>query len=464
MQPRPGFVEGLSAELETAWPAPMPVPPPAPQPADSVDVWAAFESEPAVESVGSEPPAVPTASAPVEVGRRRGAWLAIAALVIAAGAGGVYATTRNPDKDATVAPGGVLTTDSTLPGETAALGDTAAPTSADPATTDPTQTAAPAFDPACEETVTGAARPSIDESAADTLSELSASATLTVHLPKLVASWDGWEILSSTVRVRGGMIFVVRPSDELGAAPTSAMVAAVGADGSLWWVRCFPSAFVLPIGDAWAADRVAISTNYEEWNELSLVDGTVGANVPRPPMRDRSRIDYEPSKITLGRSLDDTTWVVVGVDAAGTELWRDETIHPSGGEAITYGTVGGVSFAAGCTTPDPYTCSGYEMRAYDPDDGAVLWRLDGVSEITIAGDGRAIVPVDDGYRMMSLSDGAFIDGQQWPSDTFNWRCCGDSDTHWNDLYGGVVVNTNDRTLTVWFPESLGLGSHEISLP
>jgi hypothetical protein len=481
VRPRPEFLGELERELASAWPAPSIEPEPALQPADDlgVDVWGAFQDSPAPAPAPAPAPQPPpqrvpefvaefsSAEPPAKPSRRRGTWVAAAALVLLLGAGLAYVAMRDTDKGSVAAPGDTVAAVTTVPGATVEPGAaTTEPSGSETPTSDGVATTAhPTFDPACVEQAPSGAMPSIDESAAATLGPLSASPTLTITLPRL-AHFQNYETPTAyALRVPGGVLLKVDDYGEAGDLGGT-MLVLLGVDGGVRWVRCLPTTYVQ--GATWdpVQQQVAVlQSPFEVWYPLSLADGTIGEQaVATPPEREWPA--QELPALSYVQVPSDTSYVldVIGIDEAGAELWRDSTLHVYGGEAFNTSTVDGIGLAVGCEefSDEPY-CIGPHMRAYDPADGTVRWDVPGVLDVGFIADGLAMVVTESGEsRLLSLSDGSFLTGQ-WSSDAFGTECCGGSDYHFNVVAGGVVVNVNYGVVTVWYPASMNLGSHEVSL-
>lgn len=181
------------------------------------------------------------------------AWLATAALALAAcgGDGGSTAVESSP------AP-------TTAPATTAAA-TTVAPTTTAPATTVP-GAVDDRFDPVCVDRV-GTAPVPADDPALATLQTLGAEPVVQLDLPKIVDGQDdfGW-VRAGVFRIPGGMLVDMRPYDGR-QDPYSALVA-VNADGSIRWQRCLdPAADVVRVADTGDPDEFLLM-----WSTYTGVD------------------------------------------------------------------------------------------------------------------------------------------------------------------------------------------------
>ena len=422
-----------------------------------------------MDELGSAVPELPLGRPAAGAPGRRGTWVAVAALVALLGAALVVVTLRETDDGPITAPtepASSVTTDPVATNVTTTVA-TATSASAVATSTTPTTTQPSTFDPACVERVGSTAMPLLDEAAAATLTELSATPTLTITLPMLT---DFQYVESPTVRVLrvpGGVLLAINQAGEP-EGRGSMILALVGVDGGVRWVRCLPTTYVR--GTTWDAvqQEVVVAPAFAEtWYPLSLVDGTIGEPaVAGPPPWPEFVPEYPAISEVLVQTATGYFFDVVGVDAAGSELWRDATLHPRGGEGFHSATVDGLGVAHGCEeVGDGSTCVGPHLRAYDPATGAVRWDVPGVIGVQFIADGAAMVTVESGeHRLLRLSDGSFLPGQQWPAGTFQTECCGGVDYHYNDVHGGVVVNVDYDVVTVWYPANMNLGSHDVSLP
>ena len=402
-----------------------------------------------------------------EPGRRR-TWVVVAASVVLLGAGLAYITMRDTGdgRPATTSTGSSLTTaPATMAEHTTVVTEVA--TSIVSTTDSPTTTQHPTFDPACVERSATDALPSIDETAAATFTELPATPTLTITLPLLTVFEYEESPTVRVLRVPGGVLLAINQAgDPRGEG--GMILALVGVDGGVRWVRCPPTTYVR--GTTWdpVQYEVVVEPAFAEtWYSLSLSDGSIGEQeVAAPPPWPEFVPDYPAVSEALVQTATGFFFDVVGVDAVGTELWRDDTLHPRGGEGFHTATVDGLGIAQGCEdVGDGSTCLGPHLRGYDPATGAVRWDVPGVVGVQFIADGSAMVTLESGdHRLVRLGDGSFLPGQQWPAGTFYSECCGGVDYHYNDVLGGVVVNVDYDVVTVWYPASMDLGAHEISLP
>lgn len=420
-------------------------------------------------------PELPSAQPAVREPDRRRVWVVVAASVVLLGAGLVYVAMRDTGDGPATAPtdsGSVLTTGpATTTEPTPVVTEPAA--SSVPTSDAPTTTEYQTFDRACVDRTVTDAMPSIDESAAATLTGLPATPTLTISLPLFTDFEYEASPTVRVLRVPGGVLLAINQAGEPAGAG-GMILALVGVDGGVRWVRCLPPTFVR--GATWDAVQQAVVVDPAftgTWYPLSLVDGTIGEQaVAEPPPWPEFVPEYPAVSVVVVPT--DAPWpntssviYVVGVDAAGTELWRDTTLHPSGGEGFHTATIDGLGVAQGCEerVGDDFACVGPHLRAYDPATGAVRWDVPGVTDVQLIVDGLAMVTVESGdHRLLSLSDGSFLAGQQWPAGIFGAECCGGAEYHYNDSQGGVVVNVDRDVVTVWYPAGMNLGSHEVSLP
>ncbi len=140
------------------------------------------------------------------------------------------------------------------------------------------------FDPTCAERPAAATEPPVlEEVALDALGPLGTAPNIVIDLPAALTAAGAGDAMASVLRVPGGVLVTARRGELDG----ESMVARIDADGTVRWVRCFAdTAFVRGLSGAPLADGVAIqfADVGPAWQELSLVDGSLGAEVAEPPL------------------------------------------------------------------------------------------------------------------------------------------------------------------------------------
>lgn len=90
----------------------------------------------------------------------------------------------------------------------------------------------------------------------------------------------------------------------------------------------------------------------------------------------------------------------------------------------------------------------------------------GASQVLSLANGYALVNMFDTgeSRLVDLRDGSYVSGQSWAAGTF-LEVLGDAYIPWatTGLAGGVVVAFQRGLVTIWYPKSVGLASHRVSL-
>jgi hypothetical protein len=387
-------------------------------------------------------------------GRRR---LAAVAGVVLIGAlvavGALWWTSRSDDTEVDGArPSAAPISSTSLPGATVAPGATPAGTVTTPVATGsvpgptaPVAIGAGRFDPTCAERPAITAEPAaIDEAALDAFGPLGAAPNLVIDLPAALTGAGAGDATASVLRVAGGVLVTARAGELAG----ESMVARIDADGTVRWVRCFAdTAFVRGLSGAPLADGVAIQFPDvgPTWQELSLVDGALGAEVAEPPL---------PAVAATGDPVP----------------WPDPALATLPGETFTAGGTNGVTVVLGCAAlaADGVNCDQVVLRAYSTADSSLLWTRDGVSDVAIVRDGYAVIaygaPGVAPWYMVSVADGAAIEGQVW-ADPATFATGADAGTTAAiEVAGGVVARSADGSVSIWYPAAGAIGTASVSVP
>lgn len=300
------------------------------------------------------------------------------------------------------------------------------------------------FDPVCVERPAAATEPPVlDEAALDVLGPLGSAPNLQIDLPASVTGAGAADATAAVLRVPGGVLLTIRANGQ--ASFDGSIVSRVDADGTVRWVRCFTdTAFVRGQSGAPLADTAAISfvNIASPWQELSLVDGSVGAEVAEPPL---------PAALTTGEAA----------------AWPDPAIATLPGEVFTAGATNGVTVVLGCAllNADGVNCDRVVLRGYNTADNALLWSRDGVADVAVVKDGYAVIaygtPGSAPWYMVNALDGTAVEGQVWADPaTF----AAGTPSSWVEVSGGVLARGDSGSVSIWYPAAAGIGTASVSLP
>ncbi len=331
----------------------------------------------------------------------------------------------------------------TPPGATTLLA-AAAPTQ--PGATTPDGQLVSGFDPPCAERAPVATDPpALDEAALDPFAPLGSAPNLVISLPGTFGGTGVGDPSTSALRVPGGVLVTALAGEGQGAS----LVARIDADGTVRWVRCFAeTVFVRGQSGAALADTVAVTSAAvaSGWQELSLADGSLGAEVPEPPFA---------AELTEGEPAP----------------WPDPALATLPGDVFTAGATNGVTIVLGCLVlnADGVNCDQAVLRGYNTADNALLWSRDGVTDVAMVKDGLAVIQyaLPDGnpaWYMVDAADGTAVDGQVWADPaTFFTECCADTYYSWVVLSGGVVARGDYGSVSIWYPAGAGIGTASVAL-
>jgi DNA-directed RNA polymerase specialized sigma24 family protein len=372
----------------------------------------------------------------------------VGALVVV---GALWWSSRGDDADGEGArPSAAPISSTSLPGASAAPTATSAlvGSPAAPLVTGSTATVATGagrFDPTCTERPAATTEPTvIEETALDAFGPLGAAPNLIIDLPAALTDAGPGDATASVLRVAGGVLVTARAGELDG----ESMVARIDADGTVRWVRCFAdTAVVRGLSGAALADAAAIQFPGagSTWQELSLVDGSPGAEVAEPPL---------PAVTATGDPVP----------------WPDPALATLPGEAFTAGGTNGVTVVLGCAAlaADGVNCDRVVLAAYNTTDNSLLWTRDGVSDVAIVRDGYAVIaygePGAAPWYMVSVTDGAAIDGQVW-ADPATFATGSDAaTTSAIEVFGGVVARSANGSVSIWYPAAAGIETAAVTVP
>ena len=145
----------------------------------------------------------------------------------------------------------------------------------------------------------------------------------------------------------------------------------------------------------------------------------------------------------------------------GSRRWFHPTEGALPGEGFHWTVAGDTVLANACREADAAGgCAVGELVALDLATGDVRWSLPGFRSVGVAGERYAIVSDDPAaagarpYRMLELSTGAPLPGQQWPSHAFDTGCCGESDFVVARTARGVVWAVDYDTIRIYHPATV----------
>lgn len=168
---------------------------------------------------------------------------------------------------------------------------------------------------------------------------------------------------------------------------------------------------------------------------------------------------------------------LIGFDALGQQLWRDDNVSDSRLEGFRLAASGPVTVISGCfSSPAPDECADRGLAGVETATGTILWQLPEMRQVAAVGDGFALISqaiaaaYGDGkqgpWMLIDTSTGELVDStQQWlEPDTFRQECCGGGEFVWVGHDGGVVIAVNGEHVALWYPKAQGLTAREITIP
>jgi len=433
-----------------------------------------------------------TAPATARSGRAVG-WKAVVG--IAACAALVVAVVKfSGSKHGSTTPGGETDSSSQVTGPG---GGSAVPGQTDPATGQPGVTTVGGgtggevvsrteyFSPACHDSTRSGAASLPSESSLDTFGPLSAQPTLLINLPSTASG--GYGDGKFLQRIPGGVLVAVSALVDVDAETYSeTLLAAVDADGTTRWVRCFADAYTPIFDPANDANTITIEGGGKTgriYRHVSLADGGVspllqGYTPAGQPGRAYGEDDATGDDGTVYTYVRDgsTLGAFTATSSSGDVLWQVPSLTGTSSPGQTFLSrmlSDTVVLTIGCTKPgadgdwSSESC-GMGMSAVNTTDGTILWQTLTSGGVAALDDRYAIVrdPVpQDGWRMIDLSTGEVVPGQVW-SDGKSFNATMEQMFHesFTVLDGGVVIVTIGSQVRVWYPAAAGTSPHTVNLP
>ena len=407
-----------------------------------------------------------------EPGRPRWALVIGAVLLVALVVALVWLAFRGDPGDTIVStPGTSAEVAGAEPASVGAAATTTTATTTTVATTD-VATTVPAgpvelgFDPPCTDR-TGAEPSALTWG--DTFGPLGTEPALTVLLPESVdvaADPERDAAIPSTILRPDGLIVAVRPAE--GHRGTGTIIARVGLDGRVAWVRCVDELVRIgtapDVGVDLATRPVADGGT---WSTLSIADGSDGdpldavqSGVIEAPTPSSDGGDGP----TLGYSYDSDLGrpVIAGLDD-GRILWTAPDVVLPDRDEFRAIAVDGTVLARSCVATDAgIDCAAGELRGYDLQSGELLWSRSGAYRVAAADDGFALVGDGTAWELVDARTGVAVGGQRWDDpDTFDVG--DDADTGFVHQVGGAIVVAQPGTVSIWLPQDAAVDASEVAI-
>lgn len=243
------------------------------------------------------------------------------------------------------------------------------------------------------------------------------------------------------------------------------IVARVGLDGTVAWVRCLD-------GEVTVGSRpdvgieLAVRGAGEEasWSALSVADGTTGAVVD--PVQG-AVLDSPPAPpsdgddgLTLGFSYDSDLGrsVPAGLDD-GRVVWAASGVLLPEADAFRALAVDGVVLAQSCVDEaGAVECTTGQLHAFDLATGEQLWSRPGEHQLATAGDGYALIGDGTVWEMVDVTTGTAA-GETWDPDAF-----APDEAAVVAQHGGALVVATAGSVSVWLPAGAVAGTASVIIP
>ena len=335
------------------------------------------------------------------------------------------------------------------------------------------------FSPACHDSTRGTPAAGLpSEASLETFGPLTAEPTLTIQLPTPTTGGFGDGV--HVQRIPGGVLVAASALLDDGTY-SETLLAAVDADGTTRWVRCFANAYRPIFDPANNAGTVTIEGDGKTgkiYRRIGLVDGSVspllsGYSPSPPPAEPPANSDGT----TYAFADDGTgTSVLTATSKSGDVLWTAPELQAAGSLAQSFATrvlSDGVVLAIGCTKPGSNgnlseAACGMRLVGVRASDGTILWQHATTGAVPVLEGNLAIVSdsIDEpSWSMIDTTTGELVPGQHW-ADPASFTVPAEqeymTDLTFND--GGVVVVTHTGMITVWYPKAAGLAPHAVNLP
>jgi len=342
------------------------------------------------------------------------------------------------------------------------------------------------FSPACHDSTGATAANPRSESSLNTFGPLASQPALLINLPTSTPTHDYGDS-KYVQRIPGGVLIAVSALlDGDAEVYSETLLAAVNADGTTRWVRCFADSYTPIFDPANDANTVTIEGDGKTgkiYRRIALADGGVSpllqgytpANQPGT-----TEPDYQATGDdgTAYRYVDDGTGLSVftATSSSGDVLWQVPSLAATSSPGQTFESrmlSDTVVLTIGCTKPDPDgnwnsdACS-MGMTAVNTSDGTILWHTLTSGGVAAMSDQYAVMrnpPQQDGWKMINLSTGEVVSGQEW-SENRSFDATTEQLFHdgFTVIDGGVVITTTGSEVRVWYPATAGVSPHTVNLP
>jgi DNA-directed RNA polymerase specialized sigma24 family protein len=323
------------------------------------------------------------------------------------------------------------------------------------------------FDPVCADS--GGDVP-VEVSWSGTLASLDTAPVLDVTLPASVdpdADPDRAAPRPIAILRPDGLVVALRPADGHRAEQT--LVARVGLDGTVAWVRCFDGLVRLAAAPDLGVDlAVRPEAGEPDWVSVSVADGSPGGALDAVQvgvLENPPPADTDGDGPTLGFSHDSQLGrsVLAGLDD-GRVVWTAPDVVLPPGDVFRAITVDDTVLAQTCAEVDGVVdCDAGELRGYDLASGELLWSRPGSHRLAASGDGVALVGDVASWELVDVRTGDGIDGRRW--DDPSLFDVGDvDDVGFVQVDRGALVVARPGAVSVWLPRDAGGDAIQVAIP
>ncbi len=286
-----------------------------------------------------------------------------------------------------------------------------------------------------------------------TFGPLGASPAVSISIPDIVG------VGATVVEPAGDGLLVGLLQSEPDGTGSSTLLARVGIDGVVHWVRCYDETLIVvgePNGDLDAAVGRFVDGQLG-WYLVSMADGDISDAVD-PVTELALNVIYERGPVDpAGPTARWEVGVLTGFDADGNVIWTDPEVSTLSGEGFVLAVGDDLAIANVC---DDEACERGRLRAYDLETGELVWEREGARNVAAVADGYALIGLPGtGWELVETADGQTVPGQTWTDpDVFTTRCCGEGERWFTERIGGVVVAARPDAIDLWLPADASDGT------